>query len=61
MAGFSSGTTYKDLIYARRRYISVNALREATQYVDSHGQLTRMEYRHGDGYYSVDGYPLFDG
>jgi hypothetical protein len=29
MAGFSSGTTYKDLIYARRRYISVNALREA--------------------------------
>jgi hypothetical protein len=20
-----------------------------------------MEYRHGDGYYSVDGYPLFDG
>ena len=24
-------------------------------------QLTRMEYRHGDGYYSVDGYPLFDG
>ena len=23
-------------------------------------QLTRMEYRHRDGYYSVDGYPLFD-
>jgi hypothetical protein len=24
-------------------------------------KLTRMEYQHGDGYYSVDGYPLFDG
>ena len=24
-------------------------------------QLTRMEYGQGDGYYSVDGYPLFDG
>jgi hypothetical protein len=29
--------------------------------VDGELKLTRMEYTRGEGYYSVDGYPLFDG
>jgi hypothetical protein len=49
MAGLSSGTTYKDLIYARRRYISVNALRQAIAIVTNGTLSARNPTIWGDG------------
>jgi TnpA family transposase len=39
MASLSSGSTYKDLVYAKRRYINVPALRQAVAIV-TNGTLT---------------------